>query len=89
MIMYKIKNHLVIKVEVEEIEDGKAEWLGLDSDGDTIYKNTHFRTSVEAYKEALKINNIIIFKNGRKGKVIGRLEKGEYILETCKGGTID
>ena len=54
MIMYKIKNHLVIKVEVEEIEDGKAEWLGVDSEGDTIYKNTHFGTSVEAYKKAIK-----------------------------------
>ena len=42
----------------------------------------------KAYQEALKINNIINLKNGRRGKVIGRLENGEYILETCKGGQI-
>jgi len=36
----------------------------------------------------LKINNIVNLKNGRKGKVIGQLENGEYLLETCKGGQI-
>jgi hypothetical protein len=34
------------------------------------------------------INTIVELKDGRKGKVIGQLESGEYILASGKGGQI-
>jgi len=34
------------------------------------------------------INKICSLKDGRKGKCIGQLEKGEYILISGKGGQV-
>lgn len=36
----------------------------------------------------IKENSIVNLKDGRKGKVIGQLEKGEYILVSGKGGQV-
>lgn len=48
MIVYKIKNNAVSRVECE-----KCEYPLKDSEGDTIYENTHFLTPEEAYEEAI------------------------------------
>lgn len=34
------------------------------------------------------INKIVKLKDGRKGKVVGQLENGEFILASGKGGQI-
>ena len=49
-IAYKIKDLKVIKVECPEGID----WPKLDSDGDTIFINSHFATKEEAYAAAIK-----------------------------------
>lgn len=36
----------------------------------------------------IKINSIVKLKDGRKGKVVGQLENGEYLLASGKGGQI-
>ena len=36
----------------------------------------------------VKLNSIVTLKDGRKGKVIGQLKNGEYILVSGKGGQI-
>lgn len=36
----------------------------------------------------MKINSIVTLKDGRKGKIIGQLQNGEYILAKGKGGQI-
>jgi len=36
----------------------------------------------------VKIGEVIVLDNGRKGKVIGILNCGEYVIETEKGGQI-
>lgn len=36
----------------------------------------------------IKINEIIKLKDGRKGRVVGQLQSGEYILSSGKGGQI-
>ena len=36
----------------------------------------------------VKINSIVILKNGLKGKVIGQMVNGEYLLASGKGGQI-
>ncbi|HHX60356.1 MAG TPA: hypothetical protein GX707_06415 [Epulopiscium sp.] len=36
----------------------------------------------------IKINSTVVLKDGRKGKVIGILESGEYVLESDAGGQI-
>jgi hypothetical protein len=35
-----------------------------------------------------KIDSIVLLKNGLKGKVIGQMENGEYLLASGKGGQI-
>ena len=36
----------------------------------------------------MKLNSIVRLKDGRKGKVIGQLANGEYLLASGKGGQI-
>ncbi len=36
----------------------------------------------------IKMNNIVELKDGRKGRVVGQLQSGEYILASRKGGQI-
>lgn len=48
MKVYKVKNNSVKEVECEEME-----YPLKDSDGDTIYVNTHFETKQEAYESAI------------------------------------
>ncbi|WP_279146394.1 MULTISPECIES: hypothetical protein [Clostridium] len=36
----------------------------------------------------IKENPIVVLKDGRKGKVIGTLQNGEYMLESGNGGQI-
>lgn len=36
----------------------------------------------------IKLNYVVTLKDGRKGKVIGQLKNGEYILVSGKGGQI-
>ena len=38
--------------------------------------------------EIMKLNSIVRLKDGRKGKVIGQLANGEYLLASGKGGQI-
>lgn len=49
MIVYKVKNLQVVQVECEALK-----WPARDTDGDTIYINTHFTTKDEAYNCAIK-----------------------------------
>lgn len=39
-------------------------------------------------KVEIKENSIVTLNDGRKGKVVGQLENGEYILANGKGGKI-
>lgn len=36
----------------------------------------------------IKENSIVTLNDGRKGKVIGQLENGEYILASGQGGQV-
>lgn len=36
----------------------------------------------------IKINEIVKLKDGRRGKVVGQLQNGEYILANGSGGQI-
>ena len=36
----------------------------------------------------IKINSVVTLTDGRKGKVIARINDEEYILKSGKGGTI-
>ena len=36
----------------------------------------------------IKINSVVKLKNGKTGKVVGKLENGEYMLASGKGGAI-
>ena len=38
--------------------------------------------------EIMKLNSIVKLKDGKKGKVIGQLANGEYLLASGKGGQI-
>lgn len=49
MIVYKLVGNSVKPVECEIMEYPK-----LDSEGDTIYKNSHFKTKQEAYNNVIK-----------------------------------
>lgn len=45
---YKVKDNKVIEVECEKIE-----YPLKDSEGDTIYENTHFKRGIRAYQHAI------------------------------------
>lgn len=49
MIAFKVVGNSVKQVECEEMKYPLD-----DSDGDTIYENTHFATKKEAYEEVIK-----------------------------------
>lgn len=36
----------------------------------------------------IKISEIVNLKDGRRGRVVGQLQNGEYILSSGKGGQI-
>lgn len=36
----------------------------------------------------IEINNVVELKDGRKGRVVGQLQNGEYLLASGKGGKI-
>ena len=48
MKVFKVKNNFVTEVECEEMVYPMS-----DSEGDTIYENTHYGTKKEAYIEAI------------------------------------
>lgn len=86
MIVYKIKNNSVSKVEVSELSEGTMDLSKPDSEGDIVYQNTHFESIEKAYSEAITncqagVNLLNMIINGKKIELVKDEEmlKGEMV----------